>query len=178
MHVVVGMLGSLVTVLWLLYRLAEMGIDLGGLNPFLWQRRRQWKKHYDANPVFKLDSPMEATALLITATAKADGDMSTEEKRAILEIFENEFHLSRKDAAGLLISSSHLLGKGDEVRNSLNAVLSPSLSSFTGEQAASAVALIRRIADIGGSTTGLQDELIENASSILRQASMPKGKWS
>lgn len=178
MHVVVGMLGTLVTVLWLFYRLAEMGIDLGGLNPFLWQRRRKWKKHYDANPVFKLDSPMEATALLITATAKADGDMSSEEKRAILEIFEKEFHLSRKDAAGLLISSSHLLGKGDEVRNSLNAVLSPSLSNFTAEQAASAVALIRRVAAIGSSASGMQEELIGNATSILRQASMPKDKWN
>jgi len=177
MHIVVGMLGSLVTVLWLLYRLAEMGIDLGGLNPFLWQRRRKWKKHYDANPVFKLDNPMDATALLITATAKADGDMSSEEKRAILEFFEHEFHLSKKDAAGLLISSSHLLGKGDEVRNSLNAVLSPSLSSFTEEQAASAVTLIRRIAGIGGPATELQEQLIGNASSILRQTSMPKGKW-
>ena len=37
-----------------------------------------------------------------------------------------------------------------EVRDSLNAVLSPSPSSFTEEQAASAIALIRRIADTGG----------------------------
>lgn len=28
MHVVPGALGTLVTILWLLYRLAEMGIDL------------------------------------------------------------------------------------------------------------------------------------------------------
>lgn len=41
MHIVLGLLGTLVTILWLLYRLAEMGIDLGGLNPWAWRRRRQ-----------------------------------------------------------------------------------------------------------------------------------------
>ena len=177
MHIIAGMLGTVVTILWLFYRLAEMGIDLGGLNPFLWQRRRQWKKHYDANPVFKLDSPMEATALLITAVAKADGDMSSEEKHLILDIFEHEFHLSKRDAAGLLISSIHLLSKGDEVRNSLKDVLAPSLANFTVEQASSAVELINRVAAIGGSATEMQSELVRNASAVLERSCKPKSKW-
>jgi uncharacterized tellurite resistance protein B-like protein len=171
------MLGTLVTILWLLYRLAEMGIDLGGLNPFLWQRRRKWKQHYDANPVFKLDNPMEATALLITAVAKADGDMSSEEKHAILDIFEHEFHLSKRDAAGLLISSTHLLGKGEEVRNNLKEVLSPSVGRFSADQASSALELIRRIAATGGSATEMQQELIEKTSAILERQCEPKRKW-
>ena len=177
MHVIIGLLGSIVTILWLLHRLAEMGIDLGGLNPFLWQRRRKWRKQYEANPVFLLEGPMEATALLITATAKADGDMSSEEKREILSIFENEFQLSKKDAAGLLISSSHLLGKGDEVREQLDKVLNPSLENFTKEQALSAIELIKRISELGGSATEMQSELIHNATVILERPITPKKKW-
>lgn len=177
MHVIIGLLGSIVTILWLLHRLAEMGIDLGGLNPFLWQRRKKWRKQYEANPVFLLDGPMEATALLITATAKADGDMSSEEKREILSIFENEFQLSKKDAAGLLISSSHLLGKGDEVREQLDKVLNPSLENFTKEQALSAIELIKRISELGGSATEMQSELIHNATVILERPIIPKKKW-
>ena len=177
MHVIIGLLGSIVTILWLLHRLAEMGIDLGGLNPFLWQRRKKWRKQYEANPVFLLDGPMEATALLITATAKADGDMSSEEKREILSIFENEFQLSKKDAAGLLISSSHLLGKGDEVREQLDKVLNPSLENFTKEQALSAIELIKRISELGGSATEMQSELIHNATVILERPITPKRKW-
>lgn len=177
MHVIIGLLGSIVTILWLLHRLAEMGIDLGGLNPFLWQRRKKWRKQYEANPVFLLDGPMEATALLITATAKADGDMSSEEKREILSIFENEFQLSKKDAAGLLISSSHLLGKGDEVRDQLEKVLNPSLENFTKEQALSAIELIKRISELGGSATEMQSELIHNATVILERPITPKKKW-
>ncbi len=178
MHIILGALGTIVTILWLLYRLAEMGIDLGGLNPFLWQRRRKWKKHYDANPVYKIDSPMEATALLITAVAKADGDMSAEEKDEILNIFTSEFHLSRKDAAGLLISSSHLLGKGDEVRNSLKKVLDPSRDKFTSEQSTSAIELLKRISEVAGPASDIQHELIDNVTRLLNQPSAATGKWS
>ena len=177
MHVIIGLLGSIVTILWLLHRLAEMGIDLGGLNPFLWQRRRKWRKQYETNPVFLLDGPMEVTALLITATAKADGDMSSEEKQAVLSIFEKEFQLSKRDAAGLLISSSHLLGKGDEVREQLDKVLNPSLENFTKEQALSAIELIKRISELGGSATEMQSELIHNATVILERPITPKKKW-
>ena len=43
MHIILGALGTIVTILWLLHRLAEMGVSLGGLNPWLWQRRRKWR---------------------------------------------------------------------------------------------------------------------------------------
>ena len=112
MHLIIAALGSIVTILWLLHRLAEMGIDLGGLNPWAWRRRRKWRNAYEANPIYAIESPMEATALLIAATAKADGDMSLDEKKAILAMFENDFHLSDRDAAALLTSSTHLLGTG------------------------------------------------------------------
>lgn len=178
MHIILGALGSLVTILWLLYRLAEMGIDLGGLNPFLWRRRRKWKKHYDANPVYKIDSPLEATALLMTAVAKVDGDMSAQEKDGILSIFRDEFHLSANDASGLLVSSSHLLGKGEEVRSSLNQVLAPSLANFTAEQAESAIELIARVANLSGTRSELQSQLLARAGEVLQPVAVAPRKWS
>jgi uncharacterized tellurite resistance protein B-like protein len=178
MHVIIGALGSLVTILWLLHRLAEMGIDLGGLNPFLWQRRRRWKRHYDANPIYKIDSPLEATALLITAAAKVDGDMSAEEKAEILRIFSEEFHMPKNDAAGLLISSSHLLGKGEEVQGHLQKVMAPSLKHFTPEQAESAIELINRVSNVADSASELQSQLIERASKCLESKGAERGKWS
>jgi len=177
MPAILGLLGSVVTILWILYRLAEMGIDLGGLNPFLWQRRRKWKKHYEANPIYKIDSPLEVTALLVTATAKADGDMSAEDKRTILQMFEDEFHLSAKDAVALLTSSSHLLGKGDEVRDNLKGVLAPSLAYYTPEQASSAVDMLQRVAGASGPGSELKQHLVRNASVILGQTTRPRGKW-
>ena len=178
MQIVLGALASIITILWLLHRLAEMGIDLGGLNPWLWRRRRSWKRAYDANPVYAITSPMEATALLLTATAKADGDMSAEEKREILRIFQEEFHLAQREAEELLASSAYLLGRGEEVRDNLESVLAPSLASFSADQAASAASLLHRIATIGGPATESQTALVDRAQSVLLEKTAPKPKWS
>ena len=156
MHIIIGFLGSVVTILWLLHRLAEMGIDLGGLNPWLWQRRRKWRKKYEANPIYAIDSPMESAGLLLTAVAKADGEMSSLEKRELLAVFESELGLSKRDAAGLLISSTHLLGSGEEIRANMKGVLQPSLETFTVEQITSTLDLIKRFSVVDGPTTEMQ----------------------
>ncbi len=91
MHIILGALGTIVTILWLLHRLAEMGVSLGGLNPWLWQRRRKWRAQHVANPIYRIDRPLDATALLLTAVARADGDISAQDKSVLLNIFENEF---------------------------------------------------------------------------------------
>jgi hypothetical protein len=177
MHIVIAALGSIVTILWLLHRLAEMGIDLGGLNPWAWRRRRKWRKTYEANPIYSITSPMELTALLITATAKADGDMSLDEKQAILKLFERDFHLSDRDAAGLLISSTHLLGKGDEVRENLAEIIRPSKASFSESQARSACAMLDEIAAVGGSATAPQAEIAERVRAELLPPAEDEPAW-
>lgn len=162
MHIILGVLGTIVTILILLNRLAEAGIDLGGLNPFLWNRRRKWQKIYSGNPIYKIESPMDATGILMVAAVKADGDMTREDKKDILYLFENEFNLSKKDAAGLMTSSVHLLGDGAEVRDNVGKFLSLSLSNFTEEQACSAVSLISQVA-------GNADTRHENTQVFIKQ---------
>ena len=125
----------------------------------------------------KLSSAVEQ-GLLSDAAAKVDGDMSAEEKAEILRIFSEEFHMSKNDAAGLLISSSHLLGKGEEVQGHLQKVMAPSLQNFTPEQAASAIELITRVTNIAGSASELQRELISNSNSVLASIGPEHGKWS
>ena len=178
MHIILGVLGSVVTVLWLLHRLAEMGIDLGGLNPWLWQRRRKWRKQYEGNPIYTIDSPMEATALLVTAVAKADGDMSVEEKKAILAMFESEFHLSKRDAAGLLISSVHLLGNGEALHSNLEGVLKRSQENFTPEQSESALGMVDSIGRIGGGHSEPQADLMQQIRQQFSTSLGTPGKWT
>lgn len=177
MHIVLGALGAIVTILWLLHRLAEMGISLGGLNPWLWRRRRKWRTTYEANPVYAVTSPMEVTALLVTATAKADGDMSLDEKQSILNLFEREFHLSERDAASLLTASTHLLGKGEEVRDNLAQVLKPSKEMFTESQAHSAVAMIEETAAVGESVSPMQADFISRVRTELLPPADDDNEW-
>ncbi len=177
MHIILGLVGGIITILVLLNRLAEAGIDLGGLNPFLWQRRRKFRQMYDGNPVFSIDNPMDATAILMVAAAKADGDISREDKTLILELFVSEFHLSKKDASGLLISSSHLLGDGTEVRSKIRQFIAPSKDTFSEEQAASAVSLVERAASHSGSIHVNAAELLAGVKAELTVTDQPNNTW-
>jgi len=143
---ILGILGVIVTILILLNRLADAGIDLGGLNPFLWHRRKKWKDKLEGNPIYQMDSPMDSVALYMLAVVKADGDITKEDKEHLLGLFENEFHLSPKEATNLLISSSHLLGNGEEAQDNVAKVFEKSLPNFTEAQIKSSQELIKRSA--------------------------------
>lgn len=178
MHIVLGILGTIVTILVLLNQLAQNGIDLGGLNPFLWRRRRRWQKQLEGNPVYRLESPLDVTALLVTAVAKCDGDMSSDEKRLILDLFRTEFRQSKKEAAELLIASAYLLGNGEELRANLEKVLKPSLENFTKEQAQAAMALLAKVSDVDPAEYELKHELVGRIGKILQPQTQAPPKWS
>ncbi|MCG8084074.1 MAG: hypothetical protein JAZ13_00040 [Candidatus Thiodiazotropha taylori] len=112
MHIILPVLGAVITILILLNRLESNGIDIGWLNPFAWKRRREWAKKYHANPVYSLDNPMQVTALVMAALAKSEGEISAEQKKEILGKYQEVFHLSEK-AAGDLFSSVIFLIKDD-----------------------------------------------------------------
>lgn len=178
MHIILGILGPLVTILILLNKLAEAGFDLYGLNPFLWDRRRKWKAKHDGSPVYKIDSPMDATAILMVAAAKADGDLTRESKHFLLESFEQDFNLDKKDAAGLLISSSHLLADGALVSGNVDKFLSLSKDKFTEHQAHSALDLIAKAAGEEGQRHQNAVELLARVSKVLgAESQVEKGTW-
>lgn len=178
MHIILGLLGSIITILILLNRLAEAGIDLRGLNPFLWHRRRQWQKKFEGNPIYHIESPLDLTALLATATAKLDGDMSSEEKNALLTLFQKEFNLNKKGAAELLLASAYLLGKGEELYANLDKVIKPSLEKFTPEQAEAASNLLDEVARIDSVGAELKHEFVTKIKTQLKQPFQAKGTWN
>ncbi|MDH3532963.1 MAG: TerB family tellurite resistance protein, partial [Gammaproteobacteria bacterium] len=81
MHIVIGILTSILTILYILERL---GIDIGWLNPWSWHRRRAWAKRYHGDPIYSIEDPIDVAAVLIVGTAKLEGDLSAEQKAAIL----------------------------------------------------------------------------------------------
>lgn len=164
MHILIAFLTALGSVL---YGLDRLGIDIGGLNPWSWRRKRRWMKQYHANPAFSLEDPMDAIALLLTATAKIDGDLSSEEKIELRRIFEDTFKQTPEQASALLRSSTFLLGSGDEIYSRVKEVLTPSLESFNDEQKTSSLALLNRIASVGGAPNQVQTGFMADIESIL-----------
>ena len=167
MPYLLGLLGLIVTVLILLSRLADAGIDLGGLNPFLWRRRRAWRQKFEANPLFGLDQPMDVAAVLAVGVAKADGDMSTQQKQALLQRFQQTFNIDARAAEDLLSSSAHLVGDGRILRDQVHDLVSRSKGKFTDNQIVSTLSVLEAIAAVEGASDR-QRELISNVGDSLR----------
>ncbi|NQZ11133.1 MAG: TerB family tellurite resistance protein [Algicola sp.] len=174
MHIILAVLGAVVTILILVNRAQENGLDLGWLNPFSWFRRRKYRVNHDLNPAFKLESPLECVSLLMLCMAKSDGDISKEQKSTILSLFDSEFHLSSKQATELLASSAYLFGNGVELLAKPEAILDRSIGNFSPEQLQSMTTLMDKVAHAEGEPTPAQRAIFRKV-----QACLPKTgeKW-
>lgn len=178
MHIILGLLGVIVTILILLNRLSDGGIDIGWLNPFAWRRRRAWRRQLEANPVYTLDSPMEVTALLALAVAKSDGDMTAEQKTGLQELFVDEFNVDDRKAAALINSSAFLLRDGEEVRSNIQRIMQRSADDFSAERIESARVLLSKVAALDGPVSPLQQEILDGAESVWRGKGDPNATWN
>ena len=177
MHIVLAALGLLVLILFLLSRLADAGIDLGGLNPFLWKRRCAWRRKVEGNPIFTLQDPLKVASPLVIATAKIDGDMSSEEKQAVLREFEHTLGLKHRVATDLLGSGSYLLGDMQVFHEQLAAFLANARDRLLPAQAQSVVAMMESVAGSGSKASEQQKGLIAAARERIDPAPQPQGTW-
>lgn len=174
MHIILGILGTVVTILVLLNKLQDAGMDIGWLNPFSWRRRRKFRKQYELSPAYALQSPMEVAALFMVAVAKVDGDMSKEQKERILQLFQSEFKLSEEDAANFLAASVHIYGRGEEVLSNPKYVVSRSQDAFTEEQVSSVISMLHEVSKAEGYPSLRQESLIDKIIAVFPQKQLSK----
>ena len=178
MHIILSVLGAVITILILLNRLEANGIDIGWLNPFAWKRRRDWAKKYHANPVYSLDNPMEITALIMVALAKSEGEISAEQKREILSKFQEVFHLSESAASELFSSITFLLKEDISAIKSTDKLLGPSGDKFTPEQASSSISLFKYISSLEGPENNYQKEVIRSFEEYFSTKLKTASEWA
>lgn len=174
MHYIIGLLGSILTILYLLDRL---GIDIGGLNPFHWRRRRAWAKKYGGDPIYAVEDPMEVAALFVVGMAKLDGDIAAEQKARILETFSSTFSLDDREARQLLGSSSHLLGSPQMIPDQLDNLLKRQEKTFSPDQVDSLVAMMSSVLDATQLPTQEQQALTDVVRKQLPEAPAKGGTW-
>ena len=174
MHIVLGILGSLVTLFYLLDRL---GIDIGGLNPFYWYRRRAFAKRYGADPIYSIEDPIHVASLLIIGAAKLDGDLTAEQHTVARAEFEKNFNLGAKEASDLFGSAAHLLAAPQLLENQLNKLADKTVPSFTPEQSESLVEIMTTVASTGGGLSITQKEFIDSIRVRSGTAAEPQGTW-
>lgn len=178
MHVVIAVITALAGLLWALNALQRSGFHFSDLNPFLAYRRWQWRKTYGGRPIFKLDSPMDVAAVLLLGVAKADGDITSDQKKHLQGVFQKEFELTRDQAADLLLASSHLIRDEIYIVDHLPKILERSSSKFKPHQVNTLVNLMREVAALDGSINGEQQKLIDATQAYFEARAPKQAQWS
>ncbi len=176
MHVVIGLLTAIAGLIWALVALQRAGISIS--SPFALFRRYQWNKKYSRKPLHSLSEPMDVVAVLLLGVAKCEGEISAEQKKQLLNIFEHEFKISADEAADLLLASAHLIRNEIYLVDQIDKILEPSLARFTDAHIRTVDALMMQVASVEGPPNEEQLKLIEG---VRRQFGMAKGsggKWN
>ena len=178
MHIILSVLGSIVAILILVNRLSESRINFSGFNIFAWNRRRKWLKKYHADPAFSIDNPMEAAAGLMYVMAKCSGDISKEQKICMLELFHNEFHLSKNQAIQLMSSCSFILKDEDKVVENLREYLKPSMENFDTEKKESVISLVQQVVTCEENVTDKQIHFMDEVKTVFSPQKTSNKNWA
>ena len=175
MHIVLGVLTALVSILFLLNRL---GVNLGGLNPFDWRRRRAFAKRYGADPIYSVEDPVHVAALLIIGAAKLDGDLTAEQKKVAQEQFESNFSLDSRAASQLFGSAAHLLAAPQLIDTQLVSLADKNKGHLSQDQSESMIQMMIEVASADGDLTAKQSEFIDSIRSQFVRSETSEGTWS
>lgn len=179
MHVIIAAITAIAGLFWALNSLQRSGFDLNSLNPFLAYRRWRWRSTYGARPIYRLERPMDVAAVLLLGIAKADGDITSDQKRELQAMFQSEFEISRDQAADLLLASSHLIRDQIYIVDHLDKILETSAARFEPAAVGSLLGMMRKIAAMDGSINGEQQKLIDATESYFAaRQKVAGGKWS
>ena len=179
MHIVIAAITALAGLLWAIKSLQRSGFQASSLNPFLAYRRWQWSRTYGSKPIYRLERPMDVAALLLLGVAKADGDITSDQKRELQAMFQSEFEISRDEAADLLLASSHLIRDEIYIVDHLDKILARSAPEFEPAAVGSLLGMMRKLAAMDGSINGEQQKLIEATERYFASHHKQAGsKWS
>jgi uncharacterized tellurite resistance protein B-like protein len=122
---------------------------------------------------------MDVAALLLLGIAKADGEITSDQKRELQSLFQSEFEISRDEAADLLLASSHLIRDEIYIVDHLDKILEPSAPKFEPAAVNSLLGMMRKIAALDGSINGEQQKLIDTTDRYFAtRQKVAGGKWS
>jgi uncharacterized tellurite resistance protein B-like protein len=176
---IIAVITALAGLIWALSSLQRSGFDLNSLNPFLAYRRWQWRRTYGGRPIYKLDRPMDVAAVLLLGIAKADGEITSDQKRELQAMFQNEFSISRDEAADLLLASSHLIRDEIYLVDHLDKILDRSAGRFEPDAVGSLLGMMRKVAVLDGSVNAEQQKLIDATETYFAgRVKKSTGKWA
>ncbi len=175
MHVLIGLLTAIAGLIWALVALDRAGFRLS--SPFALFRRYQWSKKYSRKPLHSLTEPIDVVAVLLLGIAKCEGEISADQKKQLLNIFEQEFEISADEAADLLLASSHLIRNEIYLVDQIDKILEPSLGRFGDAHIKTVDSLMMQVASLESPANEEQLKLIDGVRRVFGSVSRSGGKW-
>jgi uncharacterized tellurite resistance protein B-like protein len=174
MHLILGLITALASLLWALNRL---GVDVHALNPFHWHRRNKWKRQLATKPIHALTRPIEAAAVLIVGIVQTEGLVSREQKAGIIDIFKTELKQDETAAADMFGSAAFLTKNVVDLAAEVPSILAPNKAHFSEEQARSLVQMLTRVAAMDSAISSAQQNAIRAVERELLQEKVKAGEW-
>jgi uncharacterized tellurite resistance protein B-like protein len=177
MHVLIAAITAVAGLFWALNSLQRSGFNPSSLNPFLAYRRWQWSRTHGMKPIYRLERPMDVAAVLLLGIAKADGAITSDQKKELLALYQGEFEISRDEASDLLLASSHLIRDEIYLVDHLSKILTPSAERFEADAVASLLRMMRKVAALDGSINTEQQKLIDETEAFYSARTPKPQKW-
>ncbi|MCG8315380.1 MAG: TerB family tellurite resistance protein [Pseudomonadales bacterium] len=178
MHIIIGAITAIAGLIWALHSLQNSGVDLNSFNPLTWARRRQWEKTYGMKPLFNLKSPMDSAAALIVGLLKQEGEISKEQKAAVIKLFQNEFQLDESKATELFVSSAYLSKDEMDFAGCVPKVLELSKKDFTEEQKGLLLQMLKTVSELENNPNDNQQAIIKTVAKELKVNRNNNNGWS
>jgi len=177
MHIIIGLITAIAGLFWAFNSLQRSGFNPSSLNPFLMFRRSKWKKLYAEKPIYNLDKPLDVAAVLLLGTLKCEGEISSDQKATLINIFEEQFNMGNSEAADLMLGSSHLIRDEVYLADSVDKILAISRDQFSDEQVDSVLSLMEKVSSLESPTNEAQVNLIAATKNYFSKTSKTSGSW-
>lgn len=177
MHIIIGFITALAGLIWAFNTLQRSGFDLNSLNPFAWARRRKWQKLSGIKPMYNLKQPIEAATLIIVASLKEIGEITTEQKNHVLSIFETHLHLDSNSAKEAFVSAIFMIKNELNFPKCVAKVLAPSKHLFSSIQSDSLIKLIDEVIKLEGDPNENQLQILKTVQAEFNNNQEHVSRW-
>ena len=175
MHIIIAAITAIAGLIWALNSLQRSGFDLNSLNPFYWIRRKRWEEK-QINPLYSVETPREMAALLMFGVLKQAGDPTAEQKKNLLDLYENELKFGPKESNEMYSLASYLINTDPNYTHKVPQLMAPALQDITEHQLSSTYELVERVATFSNTPNAAQADFLKAISETVEKRKA-KSSW-
>lgn len=177
MHIIIGIITAVAGLIWAINSLQNSGLDLNSLNPFTWARRRKWEKLRGTKPLHNIKQPIEAATVIIVGALKEIGEITTDQKNAVLNIFQTQLHLSESSSKEAFSSAAFMVKDAFNFHQSIKNILAPIIDSFSQDQAQSLIKIVEDVIQLDGKPNEAQLLILKSLNFEFKNMNKEIQKW-